>query len=285
MKRKQYIDILKVIGLLGIVLAHVTPPAVVFQLRNFDVVLMILVSAYLGLKSRKSEELMPYLIKRFKRLVLPTWIFVSFFLLLKLCLGNFDLGFKGVLATFALSNYGIGYVWIIRIYFVVAILIPLYKALKLYLNEVHVLLISLLLFVGYEFLCHAGVFNNKLLDYLIAYFIPCFLLLVLAKIIFESEKWNNITIMVSFLIFVAYAVYLYRENGYFIQTQEYKYPFQLYYLSYGILVSGILIKLTKRVTLAGFLYDKVILFISSHSLWIYLWHIIPVTLLNHFALA
>lgn len=84
---------------------------------------MILVSAYLGLKSRKSEELMPYLIKR---LVLPTWIFVSFFLLLKLCLGNFDLGFKGVLATFALSNYGIGYVWIIRIYFVVAILIPLY---------------------------------------------------------------------------------------------------------------------------------------------------------------
>lgn len=36
MKRKQYIDILKVIGLLGIILAHVTPPAVVFQLRNFD---------------------------------------------------------------------------------------------------------------------------------------------------------------------------------------------------------------------------------------------------------
>lgn len=32
MKRKQYIDILKVIGLLGIILAHVTPPAAVFQL-------------------------------------------------------------------------------------------------------------------------------------------------------------------------------------------------------------------------------------------------------------
>ncbi|TFH44939.1 hypothetical protein E3305_01635 [Streptococcus equinus] len=106
-------------------------------------------------------------------------------------------------------------------------------------------------------------------------------MLALAKIIFENEKWNNVTIMVSFLIFVVYAVYLYRENGYFIQTQEYKYPFQLYYLSYGIFASGILIKVTKKVTLAGFLYDKVILFISSHSLWIY----IPVTLLNHFGLA
>lgn len=256
-----------------------------FQLRNFDVVLMILVSAYLGLKSRKSEELISYLVKRFKRLVLPTWIFISFFLLLKLCLGNFDLGLKGVLATYALSNFGMGYVWIIRIYFIVAILVPLYKVLCTRLSKIQILVLSLLLFVSYELLCHAGVFNNKLLDYLIAYFIPCFLLLVLAKIIFESEKWNNITIMVSFLIFVAYAVYLYRENGYFIQTQEYKYPFQLYYLSYGILASGILIKLTKRVTLAGFLYDKVILFISSHLLWIYLWHIIPVTLLNHFGLA
>lgn len=46
MKRKKYSDILKVIGLLGFVLAHVTPPTVIFQFRNFDVVLMILVSAY-----------------------------------------------------------------------------------------------------------------------------------------------------------------------------------------------------------------------------------------------
>lgn len=79
MKREKYIDVLKVIGLLGIILAHVQPPEVLFQLRNFDVVLMILVSAYLGLQSKKSEKLISYLIKRFKRLVIPTWIFISFF--------------------------------------------------------------------------------------------------------------------------------------------------------------------------------------------------------------
>lgn len=94
--REKYIDILKVIGLLGIVLAHVTPPVVVFQLRNFDVVLMILVSAYLGLKSRKFEKLIPYLVKRFKRLVLPTYFFISLFLILKMCLGNYDRGISNI---------------------------------------------------------------------------------------------------------------------------------------------------------------------------------------------
>lgn len=161
MKRKQYIDILKVIGVFGIVLAHVTPPVVVFQLRNFDVVLMILISAYLGLKSRKSEKLMPYLVKRFKRLVLPTWVFISFFLILKMCLGNFDLGLKGVLATYALSNFGMGYVWIIRIYFIVAMFIPLYKSLSNRFSEIQILVFSLMLFVLYEILCHAGMIENK----------------------------------------------------------------------------------------------------------------------------
>lgn len=55
-------------------------------------------------------------------------------------------------------------------------------------------------------------------------------------------------------------------------------------MSYGIFASGLLLKLTKRMTIKGFLYDKVILFISSHSLWIYLWNILPVSLLNHFSL-
>lgn len=191
----------------------------------------------------------------------------------------------GVLATYALSNFGMGYIWIIRIYFIVAMLIPLYKSLSNRFSEFKILVFSLMLFVLYEILCHAGMFENKLLDYLVAYFIPCFLLLVLAKKIFENNKWNDAVTIISLLIFLVYGFYLFRENGHLFQTQNYKYPFQLYYLSYGVFVSGLLIKLTKSIRIKGFLYDKVILFISSHSLWIYLWHIIPVTLLNHFGLA
>lgn len=201
-----------------------------------------------------------------------------------MCLGNYDLGLKGVLATYALSNFGMGYVWIIRIYFIVAMLIPLYKSLSNRFSEIQILVFSLMLFVLYEILCHAGMFENKLLDYLVAYFISCFLLLVLAKKIFENNKWNNAVTIISLLIFLVYGFYLFRENGHLVQTQNYKYPFQLYYLSYSVLVSGLLIKLTKSIRIKGFLYDKVILFISTHSFWIYLWHILPVTFLNHFSL-
>lgn len=175
-----------------------------------------------------------------------------------MCLGNYDLGLKGVLATYALSNFGMGYVWIIRIYFIVAMLIPLYKSLSNRFSEIQILVFSLMLFVLYEILCHAGMFENN--------------------------KWNDAVTIISLLIFLVYGFYLFRENGHLVQTQNYKYPFQLYYLSYSVLVSGLLIKLTKSIRIKGFLYDKVILFISTHSFWIYLWHILPVTLLNLFSL-
>ena len=48
-KRRIDLDILKVIGLLCIIFAHANPPDILFRIRNFDVVLMILISAYLGL--------------------------------------------------------------------------------------------------------------------------------------------------------------------------------------------------------------------------------------------
>lgn len=60
-----------------------------------------------------------------------------------MCLGNYDLGLKGVLATYALSNFGMGYVWIIRIYFIVAMLIPLYKSLSNRFSEIQILVFSL----------------------------------------------------------------------------------------------------------------------------------------------
>ena len=52
-KRRIDIDILKTIGILMVILAHVNPPNIIFQLRNFDVVLLIIVSSYLTIKSSK----------------------------------------------------------------------------------------------------------------------------------------------------------------------------------------------------------------------------------------
>ena len=50
-KSYPYIDFLKLLGLFCIILAHVNPPAIIMQIRNFDVPLMVILSGFLASKS------------------------------------------------------------------------------------------------------------------------------------------------------------------------------------------------------------------------------------------
>lgn len=115
--RDERIDLLRAFGLLMIILAHVEPPNYLFQLRNFDVPLMVIVAGLSFQRSFKAESYWSYLWGRIKRLVLPVWIFLSFYFFLE-----FLVGFPGtlpegkvVLSSYLLLN-GIGYVWIIRVF-------------------------------------------------------------------------------------------------------------------------------------------------------------------------
>ena len=75
--RDKTIDLFRVIWLLAIILAHVSAPAVIFQLRNFDVVLMVLltgVSYELSTSKPKTlHQYLSYVYRRFKRLIIPTY--------------------------------------------------------------------------------------------------------------------------------------------------------------------------------------------------------------------
>jgi fucose 4-O-acetylase-like acetyltransferase len=81
------LDVLKVVGLFCIILAHVKPVDIVFQVRNFDVPLMVFLSGFSfyisgGVKGSYRE----YFFKRVKRLVIPVWIFFClFFFVLNIC--------------------------------------------------------------------------------------------------------------------------------------------------------------------------------------------------------
>ena len=93
-KRNVGIDILRVIGILLIILAHVNPPGIIFQLRNFDVVMLVILSGMLSNTSyKKSKGYFKYLVKRFIRLIIPVWIFlIVFFLGNYICYKNFLFG-------------------------------------------------------------------------------------------------------------------------------------------------------------------------------------------------
>lgn len=124
--REQWIDIAKVIGLLCIILAHTDPepPRWLMQFRVFDVVLMVVISGYLSAKSYDGN-IKDYYIKRFLRLVLPTWLFIVGYNCFLLLFGV-EISLERWIKCFLLTRDGMGYVWVILVYFECALLTPLF---------------------------------------------------------------------------------------------------------------------------------------------------------------
>ncbi|MGQ7470459.1 acyltransferase family protein [Streptococcus suis] len=271
--RLFYLDIFKVIGLLCIVLAHVFPPQIIFQARNFDVILMIVISSMLFFYSNRQISFWSYVGKRFERLVIPTWIFLAIFFSLSILLFPNYLSLKLVATSFALEG-GIGYVWVIRIYFIIACLLPFIKWLCSTFKKSFIYIGTLFLYVFYEVLCHFNVFNGTLTQYLFAYWIPCLVIGVVSYWMIQAESkmlfyFSILNLSVFFLICYIY----YLQTGQFVNSNIMKYPFRLYYLSYGFSITGFLY--LSRKFLEYFLkkIEPQIMFISSNSLWIYLFHI------------
>lgn len=124
--RDNEIDLLRFLGLTMIILAHVNPPELLFQIRAFDVPLMLFVSG-LAYSGKQPDFSISFLYKRIKRLVFPVWIFLTVYFGLVLTMQHFGLDF-GVRKHHIIGSYtfmeGIGYVWIIRIFLIVSLLTP-----------------------------------------------------------------------------------------------------------------------------------------------------------------
>lgn len=126
MDRDLRIDYLRFVGLTLIILAHVQPPEVLFNVRCFDVCLMLFVSglAYAG---HSADFSLRFLAKRALRLVVPVYLFLAcYFLMVALlkCVGiDFGVRAEHVVGSYLLTE-GIGYVWIIRVFLLVALLTP-----------------------------------------------------------------------------------------------------------------------------------------------------------------
>jgi peptidoglycan/LPS O-acetylase OafA/YrhL len=282
--RDLRVDILKVIGLFCIILAHVGTGQVIFQVRNFDVPLMVICSGALFFISTKQTNLAysAYVKKRLERLLAPSWMFLIIYFSLIYSLNsitknNFPYSSVDILQEFILRSKIIG-LWIIRVFILVSLIAPfifnLYLRVK---NEMIFLLILLGVYLFYE-ACYGilSIYNSslifKLMEKSIFEMIPYGCLFGIGISLAHLKKR---TILVLSMIFLAIFVFLFLikiSSGYPVDTQLYKYPPRLYYLSYAIFVSLLLwivfsyIEIKNRIALA------LILFLSSSSLWIYLWH-------------
>lgn len=283
-RRRIDLDILKAIGSLCIILAHTAQNSIILQIRNSDVVLLILISAYLGLLTYKNSSYLHYLFKRFKRLVIPVWILLAVYFIINLVLQFQSISSDAIVDSFILNN-GIGYVWIIRIYLLIALLVPVCREVINLKRDFFTISTAVILYILYEALYHFGALDNPTAQYFFAYLIPCYCLIIAAHYLFNaSTKKLLIFCILSALTTIALGYYFYKTTGQIQFTQIQKYPFRSYYLSYALFASSLLMLLCRHQKLLALLNKKPLLFISKNSLWIYLWHILFLYLLTPLSL-
>lgn len=264
-------------------LAHIGPNKVVFQLRNFDVPMMIIISVWLSLSiyNKGNFNYKIYLLKRIKRLVKPTWIFLTiYFLFYWIFKGSISI--KTIILSYTLIN-GIGYVWIIRIYIYVAIITPIYSYIYNNLKIFRIIIIILIEYLIYAFLIKFSFIVNErirlFLTISILDFVGYSFVVWIAILTYKLSIRNRFLVSIfSAILFIFLAV---KYN--FIPTQEFKYPIRLYYLSYAFSIIFMLDFFVEWIdNKYSIKKSKIIIYISSNSMWIYLWHILYIPLVNKF---
>lgn len=284
--RDNKIDVLRFIGLAMIVLAHADPPGILFQARNFDVPLMVIIAALSFRVSYKQESYASYLWKRVKRLLLPVWLFLSIYFF-EIYLTGYPVTVlsKRMIASSYLLLDGSDYIWIIRIFLLVAIVSPfLFAFCQRMTSSFKYFLVIAAIYLSYEltFLVTQS-FLVTHQGYLSEFVKETFLSLAPYAVVFSiglrlPELGRNQLLIIAITalsIFVIEANILYSIFGYAVQTQDFKYPPQSYYLSYAVAVSIILWISSEKIAnlLGGFYISPVIQFVAENTLWIYLWHI------------
>lgn len=280
-RRDNYIDFLRGFGLLLLVVAHTWAPLTLTTIRTFDVPLMVMISAmcYKPVK-RDFVSIKKYLWKRFLRIYVPVFIFVNLFFVVIMAVEtyigkNIFSVYQYIGSLFLLNTPSIGYVWIMRVFLMMALVLPFIEPLfkKLQLSGLIISLFTIIclqeaVINGLD-IVPAGVVKfmlSEIIPYLIGYTIFTAI----------GLKINQLTASQRIILIVtgvlACSIYIWCTGNYF--PQEDKYPPHGLYLLWGWSGSCILVvckSIIGRVA-SWSIWD----YLSRNSMWLYLWHIIPV---------
>ena len=284
-ERDNSLDIIRSVGLLCIILAHVNPPFTIFQIRNFDVPLMVFISGYLfGNKNqtfKSTTDFTTYLWKRFFRLVVPVWIFLSIFYIIQYF---FPLSFKINYTQFPdimISSYllldGFGYVWIIRIFLMIAILGPLFS--KVIKNKWQLLIYYAIYEMVVQFstdLFQPGVqkYFNQFGTYSLGFLI---FFMLGAQYRNYDVRTKTLLFIISALISIGGLIYFKFHLGIPFDIGALKYPPHSFYIFYAVSIFSLIFCIKPTIQK---LNKPILNFIGSSTIWIYLWHILFLFLIN-----
>lgn len=280
-QRDQYIDFLRCIGLLLVVLAHVNPPFTLFQIRTCDVSIMVFVSG-LTISNRVVPNYWQYIKKRTSRLIVPVWSFLIVYFTFIFAAQTIGicpkfLTFRKALDSFLLLD-GIGYVWIIKIFLLIMLVTPLLLKCNQSIHNdfVFVLLIASIILIQEVIsvameTCNLGqgivFFVREYVQYAIGY-IPAFLLGI--RLRYSNKRTKIIMLSAVTLATIALLIVHDYKYGLHICLNCAKFPPRTYYVVYGLMVSTILWLAKRQV---GVINNRLNAFVGQNTIWIYLWHI------------
>lgn len=281
--RDEKVDLLRFVGLAMVILAHVEPPAWLFQLRNFDVPLMVLLSGISFGLSWRGESYGAYVWKRVKRLVFPVWIFLTaYFVFVGLTGLLIQVPDTETLISSYLLRSGIGYVWIIRIFLLVALIAPFILQFSRRTPGQGAYFLTLAgVYLAYEGLVvmlqpplHG--LAGELFEEMFLYLVPFAGLFALGLRFDTLDRRQTAMLAGGALgLFAVIGAGLYVTEGRLVPTQESKYPPTIYYLSYALGVSSLLWLQSERLlaVLKVTPFYAAVIFVAQNSIWAYLWHI------------
>lgn len=279
------VDFLRALGLILLIGVHVHAPEWYVSLRSFDVPLMVFVSAMCYKPIRGGVTI--YIVKRFKRIYIPVFVFLVIYFTIALLSHNLNImdsdDIKVILGSFMLLNEpSIGFVWVMRVFLIEAIILPIMHKITSYTKYswaysilVLILVQSLLVNVLLLYNNKTGwLLGNQLLLYAIGYGSIIILGLVIKKLSFSQISNCVLLGLTSLLIFMCC-------NKLEFCPQIYKYPPQLPYSLYGIIVCSLLwmCRPSSGLSTLAVKTIPVISYLSKNSMWIYLWHILALHLL------
>lgn len=179
---------------------------------------------------------------------------------------------KHYVASYMLTRYGMSYVWIVLIFLYTALLIPIYCRFEEHKKKVFFAV--LVLYIVYEVMYFLGIgTDSKLLNSSFFYIIPYGVITFMGMNYSEfSDRTKKRIIFWAFGVFSVLFIVYWIKTGSIQDVQITKYPPRAYYLSYGLGVSYLLMYICEHHH-SRIYENNFIRFVSSHSLGIYLCHV------------
>ncbi|MFD2778180.1 acyltransferase family protein [Ornithinibacillus salinisoli] len=289
-KRDVRIDILRALAIFCIILAHTAPIETIFIIRNFDVTLMAFLmgaSFYLSNQKHGGYAYGNYLIKRFNRLVLPAWkflvcFFILFYVLSLLLSESFYFSYENILKSFLMIQ-GETYMWILAVFFMVALVSPFVLQIS---NRIKSNLVYFIMLVGAYLTYHyiIIIFNESISNTQIQELFQNFivngigysLVAAIGIRLYKIDK-NKLLLISSLFLLLFITLSIYHD---FTPIQTFKYPPSIYYFSYGLFVSMLLFYLLSFDKIKSMFNFKFTIWLSTNSLLLYYYHTIPIYLLK-----